>query len=232
MLAADMQRPGSIYIGNFGPIPLFVDPSAVILLVYVLLFLGGPISTRLIALAVIVLSVVIHELGHAVIARWRKADGVAIYVTGLGGLCTYRASLQPKEQIMISIAGPIMNFVLALLGWLMLKFGFTAMSPEMLDTEFAELLFVFVLYLFYFNLFIGIFNSLPIYPMDGGKTLFAALHWKGYSEFRCKRWTLITSFVAAGAGAMIYTLWTGEPIGTLLTIILLLILYQAYVELS
>ena len=223
-----MQRQGAIYIGNFGPIPLYVDITALFLVGFVLLMWDGPIAMRVTALAVLVLSIVLHELGHAVVAWMNKAQGVTIFVTGLGGLCSYQASLNPKQQMAISMAGPAVNGVLALIGWALLKFVLPELSLEGLGMIGRY----FIFYLFYVNVFLGILNSLPIYPMDGGQTLYAALHWKGYSNFRCKRWTLITSFVAAGLGLMIYTFWTGQPVDTFLTILLLFLLYQAYVELS
>ena len=223
-----MQRQGAFYIGNFGRIPLFVDISALFLVAFVLFIWDGPISARATALAVLVLSIVLHELGHAVMALWFKANGVSIYLTGLGGLCSYQALLGPKEKMAISMAGPAVNGILAVIGWALYKFVLPGLPLDGL----GMIARYFIHYLFYVNLFLGILNSLPIYPMDGGQTLFAALHWKGYSSYRCRKWTLIASFVAAGVGILVYTFWTGQPVDTFLTLLLLYLLYQAYTELS
>ncbi len=218
----------SFYVGNLGPVPFFVDASAVLLLAYVLFFWPISISERLIVLAVIVLSIVLHELGHAFMARRFGAHGVSIYLTGMGGLCTHSPTSQPKQSMLISVAGPLTNVVLALVGWLALTYFPLAYT----DTDAGFMLYAFCYYLFHINLFLAILNSLPIYPLDGGQTLFAALHLTRYSVYRCRRITLITSFVAAGVGVGLYVLITGEEIGMFLTILLLYLLYQAYEDLS
>jgi Zn-dependent protease/CBS domain-containing protein len=110
-------------------------------------------------------SVLIHELGHSYIAlRYGiPVKGINLFI--FGGISTI--SEEPKNassEFWITIAGPIISFLLAgLFGLLSLLFS--RIAPVLALTQ----------YLAYINIFMGIFNLIPGYPLDGGGVLMAII---------------------------------------------------------
>lgn len=135
----------------------------------------------LIWVAVIFVSILVHELGHAFAMRhygWQPR--VTLYA--MGGLASYdRASSyrqghsSPRSQILISLAGPAAGFALAGLVVAILYatqrsmpfyFGITFGYGFRIDNpQLAEL----VWQLLFVNIFWGLINLLPVYPLDGGQ---------------------------------------------------------------
>ena len=118
------------------------------------------------ALALFV-SVVIHELGHAITARRYDVETERITLWLLGGMAQFRE--MPKQrgaEAVVAIAGPITSFALGLLCWFILQF---------VPTELGGLYFV-VIYTMYMNILLAIFNMIPALPLDGGRVLRSLLH--------------------------------------------------------
>jgi Zn-dependent protease/predicted transcriptional regulator len=131
---------------------------------------GTPRSFALVAM--IFGSVLLHELGHALMAR-RGGIGVkAIILLPLGGITVLNdennTRPEPGLDLRISAAGPLINLLLALLAGSLLPVALPWLnlwqSPWVTP---AELLRSF----FWMNLFLGVFNLLPAYPLDGGRVL-------------------------------------------------------------
>ncbi|MEY3051456.1 MAG: hypothetical protein RLY31_1241 [Bacteroidota bacterium] len=124
-------------------------------------------------------SILVHELGHALVARRYGVQTREIVLLPVGGLA--RLSHLPQrslEECWIALAGPAVNFLLALLlfPWLLFVMvpGLRQMAPptpESLPGNF----FFFLPLLFAMNVGLAIFNLLPAFPMDGGRVLRAAL---------------------------------------------------------
>jgi len=112
------------------------------------------------------LSVGLHELGHALAARRYGIGTRDITLYPFGGVASIeRMPEDPDQELVIALAGPAVNFVLAAIGgWLWLGTS----SPYVM---------VFVMT----NLVMGAFNLIPAYPMDGGRVLRAVLtKWMGF----------------------------------------------------
>ena len=125
--------------------------------------------------------VVLHELGHSFAAQYYGVPVKEIVLLPIGGVARL-ASIpeEPLKEFVIAIAGPLVNFVLAGLLFVValasdqeignifdlegLMAGMTRLS---LSSIFA--------YVFVSNLFLGIFNLIPAFPMDGGRVLRALL---------------------------------------------------------
>ncbi len=120
-------------------------------------------------------SVVLHELGHALVARGSGIPAKGIILLPIGGITILdEANVVPdpvngwKRDIRIAIAGPLINFCIAGLSALLLlaaipSFSLTArplLNPNALLRSIV-----------WVNLYLGIFNLLPAYPMDGGRVL-------------------------------------------------------------
>lgn len=135
--------------------------SFLLMLALVLLFMGGLSGIFIVLLAFS--SVILHELGHALVAR-RLGVGVSgIELHFFGGVAKLES--QPKsnkDEIAIAAAGPAVSFVLA-------GFGFVL--------HLATGLFFFEL-LALVNIVIAVFNLIPALPMDGGRILRASLATK------------------------------------------------------
>src|SRR5579864_210809 len=135
----------------------------------------GGAARGLILVGMIFGCVVLHELGHALVA---KRNGVAvrsIILLPIGGVTLMDDSTQrshPARDIRIAIAGPLVNLVIAALSGV----AILAFYPQ------ARLWHQPFVYagnlpraLFWGNVFLGAFNLLPAYPMDGGRVLRAFL---------------------------------------------------------
>ena len=123
----------------------------------------GDASDALSALALAVAlfgSVVLHELGHALAARRFGIRTAHITLYPFGGVAAIeRLPKRPREEILVALAGPATN---ALLAFVFLPIGLLLGS--------VPIAVVGVL-----NVLMGLFNLLPAFPMDGGRVLRALL---------------------------------------------------------
>ncbi|MGF1449239.1 MAG: site-2 protease family protein [Opitutales bacterium] len=119
----------------------------------------------------------LHELGHCVTAQQYGIHVERILFLPIGGMAQFsEIPRDPKAELAITLAGPMVNFILAGAAWLLLG------APTALDEWRPLIAFVTALdfpaailpALFLLNLLNGIFNLLPIFPMDGGR-IFRAL---------------------------------------------------------
>jgi len=122
-------------------------------------------------------SVVLHELGHALVSTHAGIPAKAIILLPIGGITLLDETQQPvepgmltwKRDIRIAIAGPVVNLAIAFATASILL----AVAPEIRlwtkpwDLQSANLPRSVV----WANLWLGLFNLLPAYPLDGGKIL-------------------------------------------------------------
>lgn len=113
--------------------------------------------------AVLFVSILVHELGHAVVARRFGLRVGDIELHGLGGQVSHQRTV-PARQLGISLAGPGAGLLLGLTT--------LAISPLLPQTRLvtdvvADLLLV--------NIGWSVFNLLPMYPLDGGQALRSVL---------------------------------------------------------
>jgi Zn-dependent protease len=120
-------------------------------------------------------SVLLHELGHAFMARAFGIGTRDITLYPIGGAARLeRMSERPLEEILIALAGPAVNVVIAVVLLLGIKLADVPVDPEMLAGQ-GPVLPVFLVMLTVMNLFLVGFNLLPIFPMDGGRVFRALL---------------------------------------------------------
>jgi Zn-dependent protease len=105
--------------------------------------------------------VVLHELGHSLVARRYGIRVRDIVLLPIGGVARADAIPEdPRQEIAVAVAGPVVSFAVA--GVL---FGFLAAAgvPPHGNGFFVDLAWV--------NLILGVFNLIPAFPMDGGRIL-------------------------------------------------------------
>lgn len=120
--------------------------------------------------------VVLHELGHSFTAMHFGVGVRRILLMPIGGMAEFDSiPRQPSRELLITLAGPAVNFAIALTLWLIVRvpqgwpagdYDFTANA-----TGLAQLL-------VQWNLVMGCFNLVPVFPMDGGRILRASLAWR------------------------------------------------------
>ena len=184
--------PGSVGTVRIFGIPVRLHFTFVLLLVF-LLFIGigekqSGASTVVYVLALFA-SVLLHELGHALVARRHGIGTTEIVMFPIGGVSRPERAMKPREELWIALAGPMVNFLIAgaLLAWMAAQHGFLAFEQLRQPTD-ANLIERIALG----NLVLGVFNLLPAYPMDGGRVLRSLLALRK-SEAEATR-------IAAGAG--------------------------------
>ena len=142
-------------------IPIRVEPSFLLITAMVALTFGAGLPGIVAWVVAVFVSIVAHELGHALVAR---AYGYAPWIVlhGMGGTTFRQASIRRTtvwNEIAISLAGPGAGF---LLGALVL--GAIGLSPFPL----AQGIVMLANNILYLSFFWGAVNLLPILPLDGG----------------------------------------------------------------
>ncbi|MCZ6673811.1 MAG: site-2 protease family protein [Verrucomicrobia bacterium] len=127
--------------------------------------------------------IVLHELGHSVAAQNFGVSVKEIILLPIGGVAQLeRIPENPFQEFVIAIAGPLVNFVIAVIMILvapLLGLEIGAFTLENLSSNLGEFTLPSVFgYVFVSNIFIGVFNLLPAFPMDGGRVLRALLATK------------------------------------------------------
>jgi stage IV sporulation protein FB len=158
---------------------------------------------------VVFVSVLIHELGHALVIRALGAEPwITLY--GMGGLTAHSGRrFRPQMQILVSAAGPAAGFLLAALTVLLIKatgqdvqfvFGWPYLIAwrfrgftNMAVAEFCH-------DMLYVNIWWGILNLLPILPLDGGHITQEVLN------------------ICHPRGALQITLWTSVIVATAMAV--------------
>ena len=124
--------------------------------------------------------VVLHELGHSLVAQRFGVQVRDITLWPIGGVARMDdIPRKPSQELLMSIAGPAVNFVIAaVLGLLAASLlavgalGDIMRLPQLMQQPTWQTL---LLYLLSTNLVLGLFNLIPAFPMDGGRVLRALL---------------------------------------------------------
>ena len=125
---------------------------------------GGSVRDALPA-ALLILAVfgcvVLHELGHSLMARRYGIVVRDIVLLPIGGVARAESIPEdPRQEIAVAIAGPVVNFAIA--GVLFAGLAARGVAPDG-TSFFIDLAWV--------NLALGVFNLIPAFPMDGGRIL-------------------------------------------------------------
>lgn len=165
-------------LGEVKGIPINVHVTFLVLLGWVMMsYLGagaglaGALTGGIFFLSVFAI-VILHELGHAMAARAFGIPTRDITLWPIGGVARLeRMPEEPRQELIVALAGPAVNIVLALaLGAVALLAG--VISPGVVMPPLLR-------HLIMVNVGLAAFNLLPAFPMDGGRVLRALMAMKG-----------------------------------------------------
>jgi Zn-dependent protease len=137
--------------------------------------LGHVAAYTVAALAALALfgSVVVHEIGHALTARWFGVRTQSIALFLFGGVATLEAEPPtPLADALVALAGPAVSVCLAVLAYGAMHFVDAVVPFRYADAAASVLGYVIVV-----NVILAGFNLIPAYPMDGGR-VFRAILWR------------------------------------------------------
>ncbi len=144
----------ALSIGSVLGIPIRLHISLLIAIVLLSIFSGAGLLAILILAVGIFGSVALHELGHSVVARAKGGYIHEIVLYPFGGAAKIsNIPKRPVDEILVALAGPAVSLALSLI--------------------FRQ--FELLWFLGYLNGMLFFFNILPVFPMDGGRVLRAAL---------------------------------------------------------
>jgi Zn-dependent protease/CBS domain-containing protein len=120
------------------------------------------------------LCVLLHEFGHSLVAQKYGGEVHSITLLPIGGMANItKMPEKPREEFLVSLAGPAVNIVIAGILGLYLTY-IRPVSPE--EMEFTYITTEnFPVMLLAANIFIVAFNLIPAFPMDGGRLFRSAL---------------------------------------------------------
>lgn len=152
--------------------------------------------------AVVFASVLLHELGHAWAYR-RFGSTASISLHGMGGTAHGTDVLTHRQSAWVSFAGPGVGFLLGGLVW-----GASVLTPL---GEQGGLVGVAVRQLLWVNIGWGLFNLLPVQPMDGGHLLASLVRArKGYRYERALHVVgIVTAVALVGLAIWGRAVWVG-----------------------
>ncbi len=240
------RRPASIKLLDVAGIRIGVDAGWLLTLFVVILYLspsfratlhssdGVAYLTTVISALLFFASLIVHELGHAIVARRQGIEVKNIQLFLFGGLTQMsRDAASPGEEFKIAAAGPAAT---ALMVVVFAVIDLAIVGPHRLwhaflldnDIQVTPVL-LSLSWLLLMNLIVLIFNLVPAFPLDGGR-IARAIVWKTTGDKR--KGTRVAAQMGQGfaiilAGLGIYLLLRGSGLGGLWLLMLAFLLYQA-----
>lgn len=171
---------GSLHIASFAGIPVKIHWTFGLLLLYVAFEASKNGFQPIVLILTIgfVLSlffcVILHEFGHALMARRFGVKTYDIMMTPIGGIARLERMPEGRgQEFWVAIAGPVVNFIIVAL----IAFGFLLINGEVLPLldksfwNFENETNNYFKILLKANGYLGLFNLIPAFPMDGGRIL-------------------------------------------------------------
>lgn len=171
------RPPGSIWLGRLAGADIYVTASWFLIAGLVTVVMAGPIEeaqpglggwkyVAAFAFAVLLyLSVLLHEVSHAFMARHYGHPVHSITLHFLGGMTSVEGEARaPRQEFLVAVVGPITSLAVGLVGLL-----FYRAAPD-------GVLSIALYSLTWTNLLVGALNLVPGLPLDGGRVL-KALVW-------------------------------------------------------
>jgi Zn-dependent protease/CBS domain-containing protein len=166
---------GTVGILKVFGVPIRFHFTFILLLTFLIVMgLGGQQSalTSVLYIAALFGSVLLHEIGHALVAKRYGIRTIEIVMFPIGGIARLERSPKPFQEFWIAIAGPVVNLVIAGAAFSFLEWrhaiAAVAESQRPSDLGLIERI-------AFGNLLLAAFNMIPAFPMDGGRVLRSVL---------------------------------------------------------
>ena len=181
----------SFRVAEIAGIEIKVHVTFVLILILGAVQWGGPYGARgavfgALLMVVLFMCVVLHELGHSLVAQRFGLPVKEIVLLPIGGVARMEKNPEkPLHELLISAAGPLVNFAIAAL-----LFATGAARPllslggrELVNPPMTPSFETAMLWLFSANVVLAVFNLIPAFPLDGGRILRALLAFSlGFSR--------------------------------------------------
>ena len=202
------DTPIATFKGPFG-VPVQIGGSIILLPLIFLGFSGGTdtLVYDLIFVAILIVSIFLHELGHAWGCIVQGVPVRRIKIHGGGGFCEHARSPSYREQELIVAMGPIVNIAI----WAVASMIFPLIEPGMLAWA--------IYWTGLINLFLAVFNMVPVHPLDGGKLFQLALLRFAPSATATR--------ISGGVGLVFAVLWIPAMIWLFFTVGLVLFFFPS-----
>lgn len=175
----EKQRSEGIPLGRMFGVPVVLAWSWFVIAAFIVLIFGPQVQRLIPELGVgayvvafgyallLLFSVLVHELAHALTARSFHWPSAKIVLNLWGGHTQFdNFNATPGKSLLVALSGPVANFALAGLGWLVLPLFRGEPIPFLLTDIFI-----------WANFLVAVFNILPGLPLDGGRLVETAV-WK------------------------------------------------------
>ncbi len=234
---------GSIQLARISGIRIGVEPSWFLVLFLIIYLLTGYYGDRFpdgtaFTLAVVsallfFLSLLLHELGHAVVARRNNIGIVGIDLWILGGVAKMkRDSDSPGVEFRVAAAGPAVTLLIGVgcfgAGAAIAGAG-GAVDSTLFDSGRSDEVLAVLGYLTFINGCLLVFNLIPAFPLDGGRIARAAIWWRTGDRARSTRLAARAgrgfSFLMMAAG--VWLLLQGDVLNGVVFVFIGLFLGQA-----
>jgi Zn-dependent protease/CBS domain-containing protein len=172
----------SLQLGNISGIRISVHWTFLILIVWVVYrsirsgATGIEVAWSVGYVLTIFFCVVLHELGHAFAAKRYNIKTRDITLLPIGGIARLESIPEkPKEELVVAIAGPLVNIAIVAL-----LFPFVSLFFDLAEIQTLEHIGPanFLPLVMTINLWLALFNLIPAFPMDGGRILRALLGFR------------------------------------------------------
>lgn len=202
-----MGRLGGIPIGRYFGIPVYLHPTWFLVLLFFSIALSNSIGAEaglgsvasfllgLLTAVIVFITLLAHEYGHALMARYFGIPTARITLFLLGGVAQITA--EPRKavhELLIAIAGPAVSLLCMLLFGALYLIAGAVDAPMWLALPLAQIAAL--------NLVFAVFNMLPGFPMDGGRVL-RAFVWMVTDNFLTA--TRVAYYGGMSIGALLIT---------------------------
>ncbi len=221
-------------------IEVYLDWSLLIVFALVTVSLGGSVfpqwhpdwtaalswTTAAVAAVLLIASVLLHELSHALVGRWQGVEIKRITLFVFGGMAHLEQEPRAwRAELLMAVVGPLVSLVIGV-GCVLV--GSTGIAQDTLTMDAAAAAmrdlgpaFTLLLWLGPINIVLAVFNLIPAFPLDGGRALRAIL-WGATGDLdRATRWAAAGGqafswvLIAAGVGMALglRVPWFGTGLG-------------------
>jgi len=193
----------NVSLGRWGGVAVRVH-VLFLLFAVIALYLGSQeadmLAYAVLALAILLVSVLLHEMGHCLAARRLGGDPEQVLLWPLGGLVHAHGSHDPREELLTTLAGPVTNATICLAATPVLLLQGADVAPllnplnppvpgaislqNVLETA------------FWLNWLLVLVNLVPAFPMDGGRAL-RCLLWPRFGYRRAVLLVARTAMITA-----------------------------------